>query len=30
MIFTGEDKPAQELVALFKTRLEPTFEIMPR
>lgn len=29
VIFKGEDKPAQELVALFKTRLEPTFEIMP-
>jgi len=30
VIFKDEDKHAQELVAVFKTRLKPTFEIMPR
>lgn len=29
VIFKGEIKEAQELVAVFKTRLAPTFEIMP-
>ncbi|KAJ7375507.1 hypothetical protein OS493_002281 [Desmophyllum pertusum] len=29
VIFKDEEKQAQELVAVFKTRLKPTFEVMP-